>query len=111
MKESGPPNFLEGENKKAVVEDEEYAHIMSRLEELEKEELAAENFNKSVGDEDEEYASKISRVDELQKKELADGSSAELDEEEQKEADFGHYRDQQPFDDKHSNLVVMFLIR
>ncbi|XP_052178662.1 uncharacterized protein LOC127792254 isoform X2 [Diospyros lotus] len=107
MEESGPPNFLEGENKKAVVEDEDYARIMSRLEELEKEELAAENFNKSVGDEDEEYASKISRVDELQKKELADGSSAELDEEEQKEADFGHYRDQQTFDDKHSNLVQL----
>ncbi|XP_010258585.1 PREDICTED: RNA polymerase II subunit 5-mediating protein homolog isoform X2 [Nelumbo nucifera] len=45
------PDSSEAENVKLVAEDEEYARIMSRLDELEKEELAAQSANE---DDDEE---------------------------------------------------------
>ncbi|KAF9610583.1 hypothetical protein IFM89_023377, partial [Coptis chinensis] len=41
-------------NKKAASDDEEYARIMAKLDELEKEELAAEGFDEINEDEDEE---------------------------------------------------------
>lgn len=46
MKEDSP-SLSEAGNLKAEDEDEEYARIMSRLDELEKEELAAEIENRS----------------------------------------------------------------
>lgn len=39
------PNFSFPDNKRATVEDEEYARLLSRMDELEKEELEAENFD------------------------------------------------------------------
>ncbi|XP_022738363.1 RNA polymerase II subunit 5-mediating protein homolog isoform X2 [Durio zibethinus] len=59
------PSFAEADNTMGASEDDDYARIMSRLEELEKEELAAENYGEndeyqdanaaeSDGDEDEQ---------------------------------------------------------
>ncbi|XP_021298095.1 RNA polymerase II subunit 5-mediating protein homolog [Herrania umbratica] len=48
--EQDSPSFTEPDNTMGASEDEEYARIMSRLEELEKEELAAESY----GDDDED---------------------------------------------------------
>ncbi|KAL6955925.1 hypothetical protein U1Q18_046473 [Sarracenia purpurea var. burkii] len=67
----------------AVMEDEEYSKIMSRIDELEEEELAAESVN-------EEYnIHMMSGVEELEKKELATESVSEFDEDEH-ENSFDH---------------------
>ncbi|XP_050248331.1 uncharacterized protein LOC126695567 isoform X1 [Quercus robur] len=79
--ESGPPkedapSSSEADKAKVSVEDEEYARIMSRLDELEKEELEAECGNETVEEneqvavDDEEYARLMSRLDELEEEEL-----------------------------------------
>ncbi|WRX26936.1 Prefoldin alpha-like - like 4 [Theobroma cacao] len=46
------PSFTEADNMVGASEDEEYARIMSRLEELEKEELAAESCGEDDEDQD-----------------------------------------------------------
>ncbi|XAR68007.1 hypothetical protein NMG60_11002983 [Bertholletia excelsa] len=84
-----PCNFSESENKQALVEDEEYARIMSRIDELEKEELAEENAKDS--DEDDEYGTMMSRVDELEKLELAAESLSEHSDNESRKTDPGHF--------------------
>ncbi|XVF66810.1 hypothetical protein PTKIN_Ptkin10aG0067500 [Pterospermum kingtungense] len=48
--EQESPNFAETDNKMGASEDDEYARIMSRLEELEKEELAADNSEENDDD-------------------------------------------------------------
>ncbi|KAA8524349.1 hypothetical protein F0562_010772 [Nyssa sinensis] len=106
VSEAGPvksdaPSYSMGDNMKVEVEDEEYAHMMSRIDELEKEELAAEIANKS--DEDEEYAHMMSKMDELEKEELLAKSANEFDENGQAEADFGHSMGQQSLDDRCQN--------
>lgn len=58
-------SFTEADNEKATVEDEEYARILSRLDELEKEELEAESVNEPDKDEQNEgdlghYISQVS---------------------------------------------------
>ncbi|KAK8312122.1 hypothetical protein V6Z12_D01G019500 [Gossypium hirsutum] len=50
------PSVAEADNKMGASEDDEYARIMSRLEELEKEELAAEDNEENLEDEDEDAA-------------------------------------------------------
>ncbi|MBA0758841.1 hypothetical protein Gotri_021803, partial [Gossypium trilobum] len=47
-------SVAEADNKMGASEDDEYARIMSRLEELEKEELAAEDNEENLEDEDED---------------------------------------------------------
>ncbi|KAF2283242.1 hypothetical protein GH714_043594 [Hevea brasiliensis] len=72
-------------DKKVRVEDDEYAHIMSRLDELEKEELAAEGDNES--DED-EHSNTAESDNESGEDECIDivGSDNESDEDEQTDA-------------------------
>ncbi|KAK8312119.1 hypothetical protein V6Z12_D01G019300 [Gossypium hirsutum] len=48
------PSVAEADNKMGASEDDEYARIMSRLEELEKEELSAEDNEENLEDEDED---------------------------------------------------------
>ncbi|XP_012451923.1 uncharacterized protein LOC105774112 isoform X2 [Gossypium raimondii] len=48
------PSVAEADNKMGASEDDEYERIMSRLEELEKEELAAEDNEENLEDEDED---------------------------------------------------------
>ncbi|EOY25489.1 Prefoldin chaperone subunit family protein, putative isoform 1 [Theobroma cacao] len=50
--EQDSPSFTEADNMVGASEDEEYARIMSRLEELEKEELAAESCGEDDEDQD-----------------------------------------------------------
>ncbi|GKU93123.1 hypothetical protein SLEP1_g6749 [Rubroshorea leprosula] len=108
-------SFTETDNTKGAFENEEYACILSRLDELEKEEeLAAENDreksedsfaevdSKKVEAVDEKWARVMSRLDELEKEELTaqsdeekdedqqtDASESKSDEDEQTEVDFG----------------------
>ncbi|KAM3745268.1 hypothetical protein ACB098_06G113500 [Castanea mollissima] len=100
--ESGPPredtpSFSEADKAKVSAEDEEYARIMSRLDELEKEELEAEcgneivEENEQVAVDDEDYARLMSRLDELEKEEL------EAEDEKNKD-DFNKLSDQKSFD-------------
>lgn len=99
---------------KGASENEEYARILSRLDKLEKEELASENDwkksedsfaeveSKKVDAVDEKWAHVMTRLDELEKEELAaqsdeekdedqktDASERKSDEDEQTEVDFG----------------------
>uniref|UniRef100_A0A5B7CAU3 RNA polymerase II subunit 5-mediating protein n=1 Tax=Davidia involucrata TaxID=16924 RepID=A0A5B7CAU3_DAVIN len=101
IEETSAGSVSKADNMKVVVEDEEYAHMMSRIDELEKEELAAEIANES--DEDEEYARLMSRMDELEKEELLAKSANECDENGQTEADVGHSVGQQTLDDRCKN--------
>lgn len=109
---SGPPkedapSFSEAEKAKVLVEDEEYARIMSKLDELEKEELEAEcgnetvEENEQVADDDEEYARLMSRLDELEKEEL------EAEDEKIKD-DFNKLPDQKSLDTnlRHSEVML-----
>ncbi|KAB1226607.1 hypothetical protein CJ030_MR1G023378 [Morella rubra] len=70
------PTFSEADEAKVEVEDEEYARMMSRLDELEKEETEAEcaskrdKNNTKVAINEEEYARLMSRFAELEKEEL-----------------------------------------
>ncbi|KAK3184104.1 hypothetical protein Dsin_031390 [Dipteronia sinensis] len=89
-------SFSEADN--TNVEDEEYARMMSRLDELEQEELAAEIDNEvdednqnqgntakndKESDEDEVYARMMSRLDEFEQEELAAEMHNEVDEDNQ----------------------------
>ncbi|KAI9178067.1 hypothetical protein LWI28_022332 [Acer negundo] len=89
-------SFSEADN--TNVEDEEYARMMSRLDELEQEELAAEVDNEVDEDnqnqgntaksdkeiyEDEEYARMMSRLDKFEQEELAAEIDNEVDEDNQ----------------------------
>ncbi|KAK2651153.1 hypothetical protein Ddye_018642 [Dipteronia dyeriana] len=120
-------SFSEADNNN--VEDEEYARMMFRLDELEQEELAAEidnevdEDNQNQGntakseeiDEDEVYARMMSRLDEFEQEELAaeidnevdednQGNTAksdkESDEDEQAITDFDQFSDQIARDQK-----------
>ena len=78
----GAPRFSEADKAKVGVKDEEFACMMSRLDEFEKEELGnrRNEVNAKVAVDDEEYALMMSRLDELEKEEL--------------EAEFGNGRDE-----------------
>ena len=109
---SGPPkedapSSSEADKAKVSVEDEEYARIMSKLDELEKEELEAECGNETVEEneqvavDDEEYARLMSRLDELEKEEL------EAEDEKIKD-DFNKLSDQKSLDTnlRHSEVML-----
>jgi len=91
-------------NAKVAVDDEEYARMMSRLDELEKEELEAEfgngrdEDNAKAAVEDEEYASIMSRLDELEKEEAEAEHDNETDEDEKMRADFDQLLNQRSLD-------------
>ncbi|XP_052881253.1 uncharacterized protein LOC108483236 isoform X2 [Gossypium arboreum] len=74
------PSVAEADNKMGASEDDEYARIMSRLEELEKEELAAEDNEENLEDEDEDANAVESdgNEDELTKAAEVDGDEDEL---------------------------------
>ncbi|KAB2043470.1 hypothetical protein ES319_D01G019800v1 [Gossypium barbadense] len=74
------PSVAEADNKMGASEDDEYARIMSRLEELEKEELAAEDNEENLEDEDEDANAVESdgNEDELTKAAEGDGDEDEL---------------------------------
>ncbi|KAI4333949.1 hypothetical protein L6164_018697 [Bauhinia variegata] len=55
-----PPSFYEANEGKAATDDEEFARMMAKLDELEEEELAAESDNKS--DNNEEAAADIEAI-------------------------------------------------
>lgn len=78
------PNVSEADSMNALTEEEEFAKLMSKIDELEKEELAEES--------DEEYGHMMSKLDELEKKELATESVSESDE---------GYISQHSFDQRH----------
>ncbi|XP_059663177.1 uncharacterized protein LOC132308904 [Cornus florida] len=99
--QSDSPRFSKKDNMKAAVEGEEYAHMMSRIDELEKPELAAEGINGC--DEDEEYARMMSRMDELENEEFVAETASECDEDGKTRANFGHSTSQQSLDDKCQN--------
>ena len=92
----------------ALTEDEEYANMMSKFEEFEKEELAEESDNEC--NEDEEYGHMISKFDKLEEVELATKLFSKCNEDENIKLDFGHYRSEYSFDQKHRNSEVMFRI-
>ncbi|GFZ05648.1 hypothetical protein Acr_17g0012200 [Actinidia rufa] len=85
----------------ALTEDEEYANMMSKFEEFEKEELAEESDNEC--DEDEEYSHMISKFDKLEEVELAAKLFSKCNEDKNIKLDFGHYRSECSFDQKHRN--------
>ncbi|XP_022726390.1 RNA polymerase II subunit 5-mediating protein homolog isoform X2 [Durio zibethinus] len=60
--EQESPSFAEADNTMVASEDDEFAHIMSRLEALEKEELAAESYGEN--DEDQDTGAAVSDGDE-----------------------------------------------
>ncbi|GMY10142.1 RNA polymerase II subunit 5-mediating protein homolog isoform X1 [Fagus crenata] len=104
--ESGPPkedapSFSEADKAKVAVEDD-YARIMSRMDELEIEELEEEcgsesvEYNEKVAINDEEYARIMSRLDELEKEELE--AENDNDSDEKIKADFGQLLDQKSLD-------------
>ncbi|XWS54163.1 hypothetical protein CRYUN_Cryun10bG0066000 [Craigia yunnanensis] len=76
------PSFAEADNTMGAYEDDEYARIMSRLEELEKEELAAENYGENDEDPDANAAESDGDEDEQTKakEELAAENYGENDE-------------------------------
>ncbi|XP_062152704.1 uncharacterized protein LOC133861023 [Alnus glutinosa] len=107
--QSGPPKedaprFSEADGAKVGVEDEEYARMMSRLDELEKEELEAEcgngndEDNAKVASKDEEYSRIMSRLDELEKEEPEAEHDNENDEEDKIIADFDQLWNQRSLD-------------
>ncbi|KAK9285005.1 hypothetical protein L1049_024187 [Liquidambar formosana] len=61
--ETDSSGFSEADNTKGPVEDEEYARLLSRLDELEKEELAAESANEHDEDEQTELFQSQDSVD------------------------------------------------
>ncbi|KAG8502112.1 hypothetical protein CXB51_000263 [Gossypium anomalum] len=72
------PSVAEADNKMGASEDDEYARIMSRLEELEKEELAAEDNEENLEDEDANAVESDGNEDELTKAAEVDGDEDEL---------------------------------
>ncbi|KAL7185479.1 hypothetical protein ACSBR2_027429 [Camellia fascicularis] len=100
--EPDPPNFSVADNMNAVVEDEdeEYARILSKMDELEREELAAESVNEVDEDENEDNARMMSMVDEIEKKELVVESVSGCNEDEHTKSDFGGYKIQSSLDQK-----------
>ncbi|XP_057460617.1 uncharacterized protein LOC130751103 isoform X2 [Actinidia eriantha] len=84
----------------ALTEDEEYANMMSKFEEFEKEELAEES---DECDEYKEYAPVISEFDKLEEVELAAKLFREWNEDKNIKLDFGHYISECSFDQKHKN--------
>lgn len=83
------PNVSEADSMNALTEEEEFAKLMSKIDELEKEELAEES---DEDENDEEYGHMMSKLDELEKKELATESVSESDE---------GYSSQYSFDQRH----------
>ncbi|KAF7113251.1 hypothetical protein RHSIM_RhsimUnG0145200 [Rhododendron simsii] len=78
----------------ALTEEEEFAKLMSKIDELEKEELAEES---DEDENDEEYGHMMSKLDELEKKELATESVSESDE---------GYSSQYSFDQRHGHQLT-----
>ncbi|KAF7141738.1 hypothetical protein RHSIM_Rhsim06G0139500 [Rhododendron simsii] len=78
----------------ALTEEEEFAKLMSKIDELEKEELAEES---DEDENDEEYGHMMSKLDELEKKELATESVSESDE---------GYSSQYSFDQRHGHQLI-----
>ncbi|KAI8551597.1 hypothetical protein RHMOL_Rhmol06G0198300 [Rhododendron molle] len=78
----------------ALTEEEEFAKLMSKIDELEKEELAEES---DEDENDEEYSHMMSKLDELEKKELATESVSESDE---------GYSCQHSFDQRHGHQLT-----
>ncbi|PSS05701.1 RNA polymerase II subunit 5-mediating protein [Actinidia chinensis var. chinensis] len=98
---ASPEKVSEAGSMTALTEDEEYANMMSKFEEFEKEELAEESDNEC--DEDEEYGHMISKFDKLEEVELATKLFSKCNEDENIKLDFGHYRSEYSFDQKHRN--------
>ncbi|XVE49950.1 hypothetical protein DITRI_Ditri01bG0123100 [Diplodiscus trichospermus] len=69
LEQQKSPSFAEADNKMGASEDDEFARIMSRLEELEKEELAAESYGEN--DEDQDANAAESDGDEKEKNKAA----------------------------------------
>lgn len=94
LPKSDSPSSVKADNIEVPVEDEQFARMMARLDELEKQELAAESDeDESDEDEhtvkDEDYARMMSRLDELENQELTTENFKEIDEEDCSEAYFG----------------------
>ncbi|XP_058217687.1 uncharacterized protein LOC131328797 isoform X2 [Rhododendron vialii] len=88
------PNVSEADSMNALTEEEEFAKLMSKIDELEKEELAEES---DEDENDEEYGHMMSKLDELEKKELATESVSESDE---------GYSSQHSFDQRHGHQLT-----
>jgi unconventional prefoldin RPB5 interactor 1 len=107
------PRFSEADGAKVGVEDEEYARMMSRLDELEKEELEAEcgngnnEDNAKLASKDEEYSRIMSRLDELEKEEPEAEHDNENDEEDKIIADFDQLWNQRSLDNNLRYSEVM----
>ena len=115
---SGPPkedapSFSEADKAKVAVEAD-YARIMSRMDELEIEELEEEcgsesvEYSEKVAINDEEYARIMSRLDELEKEELE--AENDNDSDEKIKADFGQLSDQKSLDTNLRYSEVIFWI-
>lgn len=83
------PNVSGTDSMNALTEEEEFARLMSKIDELEKEELAEES---DEDENDEKYGHMMSKLDELEKQELATESVSERDE---------GYSRQHAFDQRH----------